>query len=169
MATMLGRRCVVASFLFVLSASSTPDETCATDIKQLEHAAKLLVESTISQNQVVVFSKSYCPYSRCNERACVSIAVLCCRPSGTGTRRKAKTALFSLLAKQQVHVEELDEREDGGRVQDALQQLTGRRSVPRVFVDGTFIGGGDETHALLRSGELKALLQAKGIPVVSRT
>lgn len=33
---------------------------------------------------------------------------------------------------------ELESRSDCGDVQDALKELTGARSVPRVFVDGKF-------------------------------
>lgn len=47
-------------------------------------------------------------------------------------------------------------------VQDALQQLTGGRSVPRVFIGQQFIGGGDDTVALARSGELQKKLQQAG-------
>jgi len=43
-------------------------------------------------------------------------------------------------------VVELDERDDGNAIQDYLGQLTGGRSVPRVFVGGKFIGGGDGTR-----------------------
>jgi glutaredoxin 3 len=52
----------------------------------------------------------------------------------------------------------LDERDDGGDIQDALAELTGGRSVPRVFVEEAFIGGGDDTERLARSGELAKLV-----------
>ena len=49
------------------------------------------------------------------------------------------------------------------QVQDALLTLTGGRSVPRVFVDGKFIGGGDDTAAMARDGRLKTMLVSAGI------
>ena len=49
------------------------------------------------------------------------------------------------------------------QVQDALLELTGGRSVPRVFVDGKFIGGGDDTAAMARDGRLKTMLVSAGI------
>ena len=58
---------------------------------------------------------------------------------------------------------QLDHRQDGGEIQDYLLQLTGGRSVPRVFVDGAFLGGGDDTAAKAQNGELKQLLTSKGI------
>ena len=57
---------------------------------------------------------------------------------------------------------QLDERQDGEAIQDYLNQLTGGRSVPRVFVAGKFIGGGDDTVAKQQSGELKQILQKAG-------
>jgi glutaredoxin 3 len=50
----------------------------------------------------------------------------------------------------------------GSDIQDALLEITGGRSVPRVFVDGKFIGGGDDTAAKAANGELKTLLVAAG-------
>lgn len=78
---------------------------------------------------------------------------------------------------------ELDDMNDDDRVeeiQNALQGITGGRfvcfllcwvstqlccfdrTVPRVFVGGKFIGGGDDTAKLEASGELKKLLEAAG-------
>jgi glutaredoxin len=37
------------------------------------------------------------------------------------------------------------------------------RTVPRVFIDGVFIGGADDAAALDASGKLRALLADKGL------
>lgn len=58
---------------------------------------------------------------------------------------------------------ELDQRDDGPAIQAYLGTLTGATSVPRVFVGGKFIGGGDDTLAKQRSGELRAMLAALGV------
>ncbi len=55
------------------------------------------------------------------------------------------------------------ERRLASQVQDALLKMTGGRSVPRVFVDGKFIGGGDDTAAMARDGRLKEMLSSAGI------
>ncbi len=57
----------------------------------------------------------------------------------------------------------LDQRADGAAVQEVMGRLTGATSVPRVFIGGKFIGGGDETAALDASGELARLLAAAGV------
>jgi glutaredoxin 3 len=89
------------------------------------------VKKLISDNPVMVFSKSYCPYCA-----------------------KAKAALSKYNPKN-MKVLELDEISNGDDYQDALQVITGGRSVPRVFIGGKFIGGGDDTVAADKSGQLK--------------
>ncbi|KAF5725963.1 Glutaredoxin C4 [Tripterygium wilfordii] len=97
------------------------------------------VKKTISSHKIVIFSKSYCPYCR-----------------------RAK-AVFKEL-KQSPHVVELDERDDGQDIQDALSKIVGRRTVPQVFINGKHIGGSDDTIDAHESGELAKLL---GISVES--
>ena len=92
--------------------------------------------------QVLVFSKSYCPYCR---------------------RTKA---LFQQMADELpdldivVNVVEMDllPGDDGARLQKALLERTGQRTVPNVFVAGQHVGGNDDTHALAASGKLQEML-----------
>ena len=63
------------------------------------------VNLQVSSNKVVVFSKSYCPYCK-----------------------KAKAALSGAGLKEYTLIE-LDERDDGDEIQDALLKITGARSV----------------------------------------
>jgi glutaredoxin 3 len=53
---------------------------------------------------------------------------------------------------------ELEDRPDCNEIQDALGDMTGARSVPRVFVDGKFIGGGTDVKKLYETGELAKIL-----------
>jgi glutaredoxin 3 len=55
-----------------------------------------------------------------------------------------------------------DTMANGDDIQAALARETGRRTVPNVFVGGKSIGGGDDTVALDRAGELSARLTAAG-------
>ena len=99
-----------------------------------------LVSSKIARNKVMVFSKSYCPHS---------------------TKAKnvfSKYILDGSLSPDDYEEMELDERKDGDQIQDYLLELTGARTVPRVFVNGEFVGGGDDTVAKDKSGELRKLL-----------
>lgn len=79
--------------------------------------AKAFVEGVINGNKVAMFSKPSCPY-------CV----------------KAKKALGTLLKPEEVFVVELDQRPDIVDIQNALFEITGARTVPRVFVNGEWPG-----------------------------
>jgi glutaredoxin 3 len=57
---------------------------------------------------------------------------------------------------------ELDTVSGASDIQRELGKITGATTVPRVFIGGECIGGGDETAALASSGELKKLLERVG-------
>jgi glutaredoxin 3 len=86
--------------------------------------------------QVVVFSKTYCPYC---------------------------TATKSLFKDLEINAKviELDVVSDGDRIQSALLDLTGQRTVPNVFIKGKHLGGNDKTQEAARTGKLQQLLTTK--------
>jgi glutaredoxin 3 len=53
---------------------------------------------------------------------------------------------------------EINERDDGADIQDALKELTGQRSVPNVFIKGKHLGGNDDTQKANKDGSLLKLL-----------
>ena len=66
---------------------------------------------------------------------------------------KDKYAVFELDVS---HSKEFD------AIMHVLGKMTGGETVPRVFVNGKFIGGGDDTHRLAQNGELKKMLEGIG-------
>mmetsp|Transcript_41584 Transcript_41584/g.88605 ORF Transcript_41584/g.88605 Transcript_41584/m.88605 type:complete len:138 (-) Transcript_41584:86-499(-) len=90
-------------------------------------------KSEIASNDVVVFSKSYCPFC---------------------TSTKQLFSSMSINAK----VIELDQMDNGPDVQGALLDLSGQRTVPNVFIKGEHLGGNDDTQAAARSGKLEKML-----------
>jgi glutaredoxin 3 len=58
-----------------------------------------------------------------------------------------------------VRIHELDRRPDGSAIQQALEQMTGQRTVPSVFVYGQHIGGNDDTHQAFQSGKIQNLIR----------
>ena len=73
---------------------------------------------------------------------------------------------YCTMAKQlfrQVGVNEIEEiRVDKEPEQfTEMQQLTGQRSVPQIFIGQTHIGGFTDLYALHQKGELIALLSAE--------
>lgn len=92
------------------------------------------VKSEIASNDVVVFSKTYCPY-------CIA----------------TKGLLQDL--KINAKVIELDEVANGSQIQAALLDLSGQRTVPNVFIKGNHLGGNDDTQAAARTGKLQEMLK----------
>nr|ABW04624.1 glutaredoxin [Haliotis diversicolor supertexta] len=111
----------------------------ASAIKMSE--VKQLVNSKIAGKKVMVFSKSSCPY--CAKAKAVF-----------------KKYVGDILSEDEYEVMEIETNSKCGEIQDYLGSITGGRTVPRVFINGKFLGGGDETAAADRSGQLKSFLQA---------
>ncbi len=64
-----------------------------------------------------------------------------------------------LKAKGVEHIEEV--RIDTDQVQrEHMMQITGRRTVPQIFIGATHVGGCDDLMALDAQGGLQPLLQA---------
>jgi len=62
-----------------------------------------------------------------------------------------------LLKKKGIDFEEvLVSRDDALR--EEMQRLSGRRTVPQIFIDGQPIGGFDELYSLDQDGQLDKLL-----------
>lgn len=49
--------------------------------------------------------------------------------------------------------------ENGSEIQQALEQITGQRTVPNIFINGNHIGGSDSLIKLRDDGKLEALLK----------
>ncbi|KAJ3216934.1 thioredoxin reductase [Dinochytrium kinnereticum] len=97
-------------------------------------SAKEIVQKYIAENHVMVFSKSFCPYCK-----------------------KAKALLSSLNVKYLAI--ELDNESNGAEIQAVLQEISGQRTVPNIYIGQQHIGGCDDLHAAHNSGKLKNLLK----------
>jgi glutaredoxin 3 len=65
-----------------------------------------------------------------------------------------------LLSERGAEFVEIDVMCDQERRAEMMQRTHGRRTVPQIFIDGKYIGGSDELHALDRRGGLTPLLLA---------
>ncbi|KAJ3104327.1 thioredoxin reductase [Phlyctochytrium bullatum] len=97
-------------------------------------AVKDTVESYIKDNNVMVFSKSYCPYCR-----------------------KAKALLDSL--KVTYKAVELDTVSEGSAMQAYLLEKSGQRTVPNIYIGQQHVGGCDDLHEAHGNGKLNQLLK----------
>lgn len=114
------------------------------------------IDASIEKNKVFIFSKSYCPFCKkvhfwtdlhCNLLTDWLI------PQFIQVKE-----LFESMNEPFTAVE-LDLKEDGTELQEALSLKTGKKTVPQVFVNGKFIGGCDDTFAAKEDGTLAKLLK----------
>jgi len=96
---------------------------------------------------VIIFSKSYCPYSK----------------------RAKELLLFKYKIEPAPHVVELDIHPLGFKIQDKLQQTTGRRTVPNIMINGISIGGSDDVAALHADKALADKIKSLGAKRVEVT
>lgn len=101
--------------------------------------ARRFVQDEVNRHPVVVFSQTFCPHSA-----------------------EAKIALSGVVDPEKVDVVELDQRPDGEEIKEALRDMTGAGTTPRVFIGGRFTGGGDETAEQLMDGRLQRQLAEAG-------
>ncbi|CAK0809350.1 unnamed protein product [Prorocentrum cordatum] len=92
---------------------------------------KAKVEEMARLQPVMVFSKSWCPF--CTKENGIRFAVLELDNLGASTE---------------------------GQLQDALEAITGARTVPRVFVGGVCVGGGTDCQLMAASGALQKMAAA---------
>jgi glutaredoxin 3 len=62
-----------------------------------------------------------------------------------------------LLTRKNVAFEEID-LDSAPDKRAEMQQKSGRRTVPQIFIGDTHVGGSDDLHALEDAGKLDALL-----------
>ncbi|KAL1967532.1 hypothetical protein VTN77DRAFT_3047 [Rasamsonia byssochlamydoides] len=115
-----------------------PQETDTASKEETE--AKTELNAILKRSPIIIFSKSYCPYSA-----------------------RAKSILlnhYSIVPEP--YVVELDLHPLGPQLQQLLAENTGRRTVPNILVNGRSIGGGDDVAALDRDDELASKIKSLG-------
>ncbi|XP_041813944.1 glutaredoxin-1 [Chelmon rostratus] len=102
--------------------------------------AQQFVKAKIKGDKVVLFMKPTCSY--------------CIMAKDVLSKYKFKPG----------HLEYIDisGRSDMGSVQDYFLELTGARTVPRVFIGEECVGGGSDVAELHESGKLEGMLQSIG-------
>ncbi|KAJ6594477.1 thioredoxin-like protein [Mycena capillaripes] len=91
---------------------------------------------------LVVFSKSYCPYSK-----------------------RAKDLLATYELSPPPKIIEVDLRDDATQVKTVLTRLTHHATFPNIIIRGTSVGGSDHLHALHADKSLRRMLEGAGIAI----
>jgi glutaredoxin 3 len=112
-------------------------DTGTVDPAMADSQANQYIQKMIKENKVMVFSKPLCPYCLMAKEVLDGVGVV-------------------------YTVDEIDLRPDCAQIQNVLGQITGGKTVPRVFIGGKCIGGGSETFSLHNQGRLVPLLQEVG-------
>ena len=129
----------LATTSFIMIHSQEQASTSENKMSEQDEALVKLIKKNLEENDVFVFSKSYCPYCR-----------------------RAKSILDRLNIKYAV--QELDQEENGYQVQQLLaQHVTGVRTVPQIFFKNQFFGGADYLTQLASTGELQRHLRSLNI------
>jgi len=123
---------------FTSKAPASSATASSSSLAQQRHrgmtSVQEFVDAKIANNKIVVFSKTYCPYCA-----------------------KTKQYFATKYPQEPVEVVELDIHDDGSAIQDYLKDMTGARSVPRTFINGSIVGGNDDLHNKSKA-EVDALL-----------
>ncbi|KAH6613906.1 glutaredoxin domain-containing protein [Boeremia exigua] len=105
-----------------------------------DREVELELNAILKKSPVIIFSKSYCPFSKRAKHILLSAYTITPAP----------------------YVVELDEHPLGARLQDTLAAMTGRRTVPNVLVQGKSIGGGDDVQELDDGDKLVDTIKSLG-------
>ncbi|KAI1417021.1 glutaredoxin [Hypoxylon sp. FL1857] len=101
-------------------------ETEKEEESEEDHEVEVTLNNILKKSPVVIFSKSFCPYSK-----------------------RAKGVLLEKYSIDPApYVVELDEHPLGKELQARLGVMTGRRTVPNIMINGKSIGGSDEIAEL---------------------
>ena len=125
------------------AAAADGAASAAGDMAVDEAVGRHFVAGAIKRSRIVVFSKSTC-----------------------GPCKRVRSLLDAYT--EEAQYVELDARADMSDCQDALEQLTGRRTVPQVFVGGKSIGGSDDAFRKHNCGTLAPALEAAGVTMAPR-
>ncbi|KAF7208274.1 glutaredoxin-1 [Nothobranchius furzeri] len=102
--------------------------------------AQQFVKAEIKGDKVVVFLKPTCPY--------------CVMAEDVLSNYNFKPGHLKCI--------NISEHSEMNAIQDYLLELTGARTVPRVFIGENCIGGGSDVEALHKSGKLEGMLKSIG-------
>ena len=67
-------------------------------------------------------------------------------------------SIYLLTGFKDMKIVEIEDMAEMDAIQDYCKELTNARSVPRVWINKKFIGGGDEVEQAFKKGELQKMV-----------
>ena len=126
--------------------------------------SRAVVEALIKQHRVVVFSKTWCPYCNKVKQTLNNKSIdfhkveldkgLCYKIKHYTIKLNSiqLLRLLSLLYNMKQHPE-------GEIYQSVLEELSGQKTVPNVYINGNHVGGASDTIKLDEEGKLISLVK----------
>ncbi|KAL2398006.1 hypothetical protein ABEF95_000911 [Exophiala dermatitidis] len=127
-----------------------------------ESMAREELQSILTKSPIVIFSKSYCPYSKRAKALLLETYTITPAPY---------VVELDLMTKRipKPHAGDDDDDDDntpaptlGRKVQDLLASLTGRRTVPNIMINSQSLGGSDDIAHLHSEGRLEEEIKKMG-------
>ncbi|KAF2143691.1 uncharacterized protein K452DRAFT_160966 [Aplosporella prunicola CBS 121167] len=120
--------------------AATPSKAGEEEKSDEDREVELELNAILKKSPIIIFSKSYCPYSAKAKRILLESYAITPRP----------------------YVVELDQHPLGAGLQAALAKSTGRGTVPNILINGRSIGGGDDVESLQLNGRLAETVHSMG-------
>ncbi|KAL2430587.1 hypothetical protein ABEF95_011427 [Exophiala dermatitidis] len=126
-----------------------------------ESMAREELQSILTKSPIVIFSKSYCPYSKRAKALLLETYTITPAPY---------VVELDLMTKRIPKPHAGDDDDDdatpaptlGRKVQDLLASLTGRRTVPNIMINSQSLGGSDDIAHLHSEGRLEEEIKKMG-------
>jgi monothiol glutaredoxin len=107
-----------------------------------DNPAQATIAKTITDNDVVLFMKGTKQFPQCGFSATAA----------------------KILEQLGVPFKDVDVLADQG-VREGIKTFSNWPTIPQLYVNGEFIGGCDIVREMFETGELKQVLEEKGVPV----
>ncbi|KAH8676271.1 thioredoxin-like protein [Xylariales sp. PMI_506] len=115
------------------------EEKSPKDTKE-DTVIQIILKDILKKSPVIIFSKTYCPFSK-----------------------RAKALLLEKYSIDPApYVVELDVHDMGKELQDELELMTGRKTVPNIMINGMSLGGSDDIALMDSRGTLVDKVKSMG-------
>jgi glutaredoxin len=130
-----------------------------------EELAREELQTILKKSPIVIFSKSYCPYSKRAKALLLDTYTI------TPTPHVVELDLMNQKLPRPPHQnigDDDDEDDDrpvstlGRKLQDLLASLTGRHTVPNIMINSQSLGGGDDVARMHADGTLEEEIKKLG-------